>query len=623
MAPAPQYDMGSAANGLSRSVSPHTAPAAQEPIRVAFEMVPDATQPGRDRLPMRVNIFPHNNTESIVATVKAYYGLGHPDCTKGISFQDEHGSIIIPQYEIFRDNMSIYVRIFDVPNYRNASRSPAANNDDHYAAGSSALHQDGPHASRPASRTSRIRSPSPNSSRGRRSTNTGTASKKGRSRSARNRDAQPDMAGYLSEDSVHGSASGRSKEILGSTEISLDNIVEGGRRKRPRFESSELPLFAPPQMPAAPSNSSASPIRRSDHHRNSLPFVHPGQNPFSNCRPPLQSPQSYTHGYAPSGMYATPGVESRRNRGYSGSAAGPGLGMMPTPDPTVGSTVSEEDKDVAMQLMRLGNGMSEMSHGRTSASTVDDTFSRHADHASSAGATSDEDMESEDEAPAARRQRLDAAGNHKRVYHTTESHFVVPQDNAEVSDDDIIKDEAVAGGFMAAPDWKSPKPKSSMPGIARPRAQSTGKARSTKSSKSKAKKVATAPGPMSPASMPASRKQSVTSTTAYPLAAGEDEQPDLSTKPRCQRCRKSKKGCDRQRPCGRCKDAGIPPEQCISEDETNGRKGRYGRHMGVPLNKEEIAMQQNMLLPAAPISTATDVQDSMIGSMDNNKKRKK
>src|ERR1700760_1557353 len=94
----------------------------------------------------------------------------------------------------------------------------------------------------------------------------------------------------------------------------------------------------------------------------------------------------------------------------------------------------------------------------------------------------------------------------------------------------------------------------------------------------------------------------------------EDEE-DLSTKPRCQRCRKSKKGCDRQRPCGRCKDAGIPPEQCISEDETNGRKGRYGRHMGVPLNKEEIAMQQNMLLPAAPISTATDVQNSMIGSM--------
>jgi hypothetical protein len=48
------------------------------------------------------------------------------------------------------------------------------------------------------------------------------------------------------------------------------------------------------------------------------------------------------------------------------------------------------------------------------------------------------------------------------------------------------------------------------------------------------------------------------------LAADEE---DLSTKPRCQRCRKSKKGCDRQRPCQRCKDAGIGIEGCISEDE--------------------------------------------------------
>ena len=65
---------------------------------------------------------------------------------------------------------------------------------------------------------------------------------------------------------------------------------------------------------------------------------------------------------------------------------------------------------------------------------------------------------------------------------------------------------------------------------------------------------------------------------------GPDEE-DLSTKPRCQRCRKSKKGCDRQRPCQRCKDAGIGIEGCVSEDEGNGRKGRYGRHMGVAIKK--------------------------------------
>ena len=36
-----------------------------------------------------------------------------------------------------------------------------------------------------------------------------------------------------------------------------------------------------------------------------------------------------------------------------------------------------------------------------------------------------------------------------------------------------------------------------------------------------------------------------------------------------------------------CKDAGIGIEGCISEDEGNGRKGRYGRHMGVPVKRGE------------------------------------
>ncbi|KAI6893930.1 hypothetical protein KC334_g12476 [Hortaea werneckii] len=94
--------------------------------------------------------------------------------------------------------------------------------------------------------------------------------------------------------------------------------------------------------------------------------------------------------------------------------------------------------------------------------------------------------------------------------------------------------------------------------------------------------------PMSPSSLPAqSRKGSLASASTinfqHPLGLDEE---DLSSKPRCQRCRKSKKGCDRQRPCGRCRDAGIGVEGCISEDEGNGRKGRYGRHMGVPIKRD-------------------------------------
>ena len=99
---------------------------------------------------------------------------------------------------------------------------------------------------------------------------------------------------------------------------------------------------------------------------------------------------------------------------------------------------------------------------------------------------------------------------------------------------------------------------------------------------------------------------------------GDDDHPDLSSQPRCQRCRKSKKGCDRQRPCGRCRDAGLSADQCISEDEGNGRKGRYGRHMGVPIKAGEApVLLPPALLPAAPISTTS------ITNADKAKKRKR
>lgn len=110
--------------------------------------------------------------------------------------------------------------------------------------------------------------------------------------------------------------------------------------------------------------------------------------------------------------------------------------------------------------------------------------------------------------------------------------------------------------------------------------------------------------PISPASPPSSRKPSVASSsngnsnksrsntiTALTLSTPTslyaqqtvtpvDDRPHLlgpdepQPKPRCQRCRKSKKGCDRQRPCQRCKDAGLGADECISEDEAGTRRGR-------------------------------------------------
>lgn len=87
---------------------------------------------------------------------------------------------------------------------------------------------------------------SPGSLSERRSASASTSSKTARPRSSKNRGAgsqsngdnlNESMNGYSSGDGAPGSSSGKPKE-LGSTEISLDNIVEGGRRKRAKFESS-------------------------------------------------------------------------------------------------------------------------------------------------------------------------------------------------------------------------------------------------------------------------------------------------------------------------------------------------------------------------------------------------
>lgn len=383
-------------------------------------------------------------------------------------------------------------------------------------------------------------------------------------------------------------------------------------------------------MPAAISNPSVSPARRMEHNRASLPFVQPGQNPFTNPRTILQSPQSHSNGYNGMSTYPTPTTAARPCRaGYTASmGVGPSMGILATPDPTVGSCMSEEDKDVAMQLMRLGD-ISNISHGRTSASTLDDTFSRNADAASSTGATSDGESESEaDEKPPVRKQKLDALGASNKIYPTTETQFIPAHGELEPSDDDGGYSDSPADGSMSAPKFKTSKPVNAT----KPRSQMVGgKSKVVKAPKSiksatgaKVKKSGSVPnGPMSPTSLPASRKPSVVSnpgtTTTLPE---EDGQPDLSTKPRCQRCRKSKKGCDRQRPCGRCRDAGIPAELCISEDEGNGRKGRYGRHMGVPIKKDEVSTLGNLLLPPAPIATASPAFTTDM-AMDKNKKRKR
>ena len=365
-----------------------------------------------------------------------------------------------------------------------------------------------------------------------------------------------------------------------------------------------------------------------DHQRASFPFTNPSHNPFSNPQP-LQSPQSYGNGFGQPGLYSTPAAHGRRTRGgasypthrksITATPNGNSSGILPTPDPTVGSCMSEEDKDVALQLMRLGE-MSNISHGRTSASTLDDTFSGRADAASSTGATSESENESEDELPPARRQKREASpilppGAIRKIRPHLDD-ILPSQDSTEPSGDEGDYEDGLDDTFGLGeqgelmdddPNTKMAKSKSMPTVMGKPRTIASG-AKIHKSSKPKtfrqgqvkSKKAVSAAGnskPISPTSMPPqSRKTSNASNLNFqhPLATDEE---DLSSKPRCQRCRKSKKGCDRQRPCQRCKDAGLSADQCVSEDEGNGRKGRYGRHMGVPVKKDEAGMDPNFFSP--------------------------
>lgn len=200
---------------------------------------------------MRVNIYPHDSSESIVTTVRNFYGLyAGPAGAKGVSFEDVDGNILVASYTNLSHGQVVYVKVTEEPSSGAGMYGPQT-----YHSGEPAMQQayypgDAQHMpppqpqqalnygqpSRPTSRTSRKRSTSPGGGRGRRSASAGTHhNKKSRSRSG----YSDGTNGYSSGDGAPGSVSSRTKsEHIGNTEISLDNIVEGGRRKRAKFESS-------------------------------------------------------------------------------------------------------------------------------------------------------------------------------------------------------------------------------------------------------------------------------------------------------------------------------------------------------------------------------------------------
>jgi len=371
------------------------------------------------------------------------------------------------------------------------------------------------------------------------------------------------------------------------------------------------------------SQSSVSPQRRVSGNTAGSPYSINNQQTFSYSHP-LPSPQSYSnmdssylHGlatpYSASSVPA-PGYKSRprgsgQYGGYRYSGSG---GVMPTPDTTLASVSVISDEDVARQLMRLGDASNFSVHGRTSTSTLDDAFSGKADAASSSE-ESDDGSEDGGELPPLP-YNMGRMNEVARVYETGESSDDY-EDNRDGSfkgeSDEMVPDEhnnhRVQVGIAKARSSVSSKSGKS----AKPRALS----------KSKTKVNGVSKPPMSPNSLPTQSRKTSGASLNFQHQLGVDEE-DLSSKPRCQRCRKSKKGCDRQRPCQRCKDAGIPADGCVSEDEGNGRKGRYGRHMGVSVKKPSTSMapppmhDYNMPIDGAHSSLTAS-------AMDKSKKRKR
>ncbi|KAJ5897608.1 hypothetical protein N7504_007896 [Penicillium tannophilum] len=597
------------------------------PKNVAFELLLDENSKVRARIPMRVQIYPHDTTDSIVTTVKNFYGI-YDGTASGVSFEDEHGTTLIARYENLKNNMTVYVRVIPIPTYADhfyggfsvERKRPSLGEPFGMDAVAPVLDQ----PSRPPSRLARKRSTSPSN----RSLRSASHHKQG-SRCG-NKSRGSSHAGFPDDEMMSDSEDSYSRRSRGdafaSSEISMENILQDGRRKRPKFDSSELPLFVPPQVPLTTSTSSISPQRRSIGQEGAgSPFALPTHRPY-NYHQTLPSPQSYGHSEygVPSGkstVYATPTVPDNANRiPFSNSAPRvSGAGILPTPDPTIASCISDED--VAMQLIRLGDA-SNFSHGRTSASTLDDAFSGAADAASSTGATSEgEDFsEEEDDLPA--RRRLDSSpmlppGAIKR-HHKGLDDILPSADSSEHSSDGLedgikseVEDDTLYKEF--APKAKKPR---SRPMSVKSRSQKPVQKPKIKSALPAPRKLSDkSAAPIAPLSPSSSRKVSGGSVN-FQHQLGADEE-DLSTKPRCQRCRKSKKGCDRQRPCGRCKDAGIGIEGCLSEDEGNGRKGRYGRHMGVPVKKSSESPEPTEfpLMPGTPL-----VASAMA---DKNKKRKR
>jgi hypothetical protein len=220
---------------------PRTSPAKKEQKHVVFQLIDPEDPRIQARLPMRVMISPHDTTESIITTVKNFYGLYE----YGVSFENKDGISIIAAYTNFEPDMTVYVRTVAQPAGANGESDCKTISPKKPTLGApfemrppTQSHAHSP--SRTAVRSAGDRSLSPQSELGRRSVSAAPGAKPRMHRTkSKDNSVAGEADGYSSGDNGDGSvtSSRRSKTEQVNAEISVENIVEGGRRNR-AFESS-------------------------------------------------------------------------------------------------------------------------------------------------------------------------------------------------------------------------------------------------------------------------------------------------------------------------------------------------------------------------------------------------
>lgn len=225
------------------------------PKKVTFELLLDDDLK-RARIPMRVLINIHDATDSIVATVRNWWGIYE---SHGVTFEDTHGRTLIIRYENLIHDMLVYVRVVEGQEYPNSAPphttqygTMVPEQQRRLSLGEpfqmpppqhTLAHNQTP--SRPTSRLARKRSPSPQSSgRGRSISQQKRGSRSElRSRNSSTHGSYHDEGanGFSDSDggqsSVTGSRKARSEQFV-TADISLENVLQDGRRNRPKFESS-------------------------------------------------------------------------------------------------------------------------------------------------------------------------------------------------------------------------------------------------------------------------------------------------------------------------------------------------------------------------------------------------